>query len=78
MHVGVYICRDLPLDLAATQRIKCENRFAFASMVTTVIKTEHSVAPVLLRVSGSKANTFFLSSMDCASLAPALINTHGG
>lgn len=78
LHVGVYTCRDLPLDLAATQRIKCKNRFAFASMVTTAIKTEHSVTRVLPRVSSTKANTFFLSSMGCASLAPSLINTHGG
>lgn len=78
VHVGVYTCRDLPLDPAATQRIKCKNRFAFASMVTTAIKTEHWVALVFPWVSGTKANTFFLSIMGCASLAPSLINTHRG
>lgn len=78
VHVSVYTCRDLPLDPAATQCMKCKNRFAFASMVTTAIKTEHSVAPVFPWVSGTKANTFFLSSMGCASLAPSLTNTRRG
>lgn len=78
VHVGVYTCRDLPLDLAATQCIKCKNRFTFASMVTTAIKTEHLVVPIFPGVSGTKANTFFLSSMGCALLALSLINTHRG
>lgn len=49
MHVGVYICRDLPLDLAGIRRIKCKNRFIFASIVTTVVETQYTVVPVFPR-----------------------------
>lgn len=61
MHIGVYICRDLPLGLAGIWRMKCKNRFTFASIVTEVVRIYSSAR--FSMVSGCKTNTVFLSGI---------------